>query len=62
MIEITREKLLPKGRTRCGFNVVDEATGEHIIAVILHRDRVMTDGDFFQMQNWFWNVIGATPA
>lgn len=57
-LELTREKLLPKGRYRCGFNVVDEATGEHIIAVILHRDHVMTDGDFMQMQNWFWTVIG----
>jgi len=57
-LELTREKLLPKGRYRCGFNVVDEASGEHIIAVILHRDHVMTDGDFMQMQNWFWTVIG----
>jgi hypothetical protein len=57
-LELTKEKLLPKGRYRAGFNVVDEATGEHIIAVILYRDQVMTDGDFLQMQNWFWNVIG----
>jgi hypothetical protein len=57
-LELTKEKLLPKGRYRCGFNVVDEASGEHIIAVILHRDHQMTDGDFMQMQNWFWTVIG----
>lgn len=52
------EKILPKAKYRLGFNVVDEATGEHIVRLILDRTREMADGDFMQMQNWFWCVIG----
>jgi len=52
------EKILPKAKYRLGFNVVDEATGEHIVRLILDRSREMADGDFMQMQNWFWCTIG----
>lgn len=52
------EKILPKAKYRLGFNVVDEATGEHIVRLILDRTREMADGDFMQMQNWFWCTIG----
>lgn len=52
------DKILPKAKYRLGFNVVDEATGEHIVRLILDRTREMADGDFMQMQNWFWCVIG----
>jgi hypothetical protein len=52
------EKILPKAKYRLGFNVVDEGTGEHIIRLLLDRTREMADGDFMQMQNWFWCTIG----
>jgi hypothetical protein len=52
------EKILPKARYHLGFNVVDEATGEHIIRLILDRTKEMADGDFLQLQNFFWVTIG----
>lgn len=52
------EKILPKARYHLGFNVVDEATGEHIVRLILDRTREMADGDFMQLQNFFWTTIG----
>jgi hypothetical protein len=52
------EKLLPKAKYHLGFNVVDEATGEHIVRLTLDRTREMADGDFMQLQNFFWTTIG----
>lgn len=52
------EKILPKAKYHLGFNVVDEATGEHIVRLVLDRTREMADGDFMQLQNFFWTVIG----
>lgn len=52
------EKILPKAKYHLGFNVVDEATGEHIIRLVLDRTREMADGDFLQLQNFFWTTIG----
>lgn len=52
------EKILPKAKYHLGFNVVDESTGEHIIRLVLDRTREMADGDFLQMQNFFWSTIG----
>ena len=55
---VSPEVLLPKARYHLSFNIVDEPTGEHIVRVTLARDRLMTDGDFLQMQNFFWCTIG----
>jgi len=52
------EKVLPKARYKLGFNVVDESSGEHIIRLTLDRTREMADGDFMQLQNFFWTTIG----
>jgi hypothetical protein len=52
------EKILPKAKYHLGFNVVDEATGEHIIRLVLDRTTQMADGDFLQLQNFFWTTIG----
>ena len=60
--EYTQQITLPRARYRVGFNVVDEATGKRIINLELERDRMMTDGDFLQMQNFFWNTIGRAVA
>lgn len=60
--EYTQQITLPRARYRVGFNVVDEVTGKRIINLELERDRMMTDGDFLQMQNFFWNTIGRAVA
>lgn len=52
------EKILPKAKYHLGFNVVDESTGEHIVRLVLDRTREMADGDFLQLQNFFWTTIG----
>lgn len=52
------EKVLPKARYHLGFNVVDESSGEHIVRLTLDRTREMADGDFLQLQNFFWTTIG----
>lgn len=52
------EKVLPKAKYKLGFNVVDESTGEHIVRLKLDRTREMVDGDFTQLQNFFWTTIG----
>lgn len=52
------ETFLPKAKYHLGFNVVDEANGEHIIRLVLDRLPEMADGDFLQLQNFFWTVIG----
>jgi hypothetical protein len=57
-VEVSPEKLLPKAKYRLGFDVYDETTGEKIIKLLLSRDEQMTDGDFLQMQNFFWCTVG----
>lgn len=57
-ILISPYKILPRAKYKLAFNVVDEATGEHIVRVSLDRSREMADGDFLQMQNFFWVTIG----
>jgi hypothetical protein len=52
------EKILPKAKFKLAFNVVDEPTGEHIIRLVLDRTREMADGDFMQLQNFFWCTVG----
>ena len=61
-VDAAQHITLPRARYRAGFNVVDETTGKQIINLELERDRMMTDGDFMQMQNFFWNVIGRAVA
>jgi len=56
--EITQQITLPRAKSRVGFNVVDEVTGKRIVYLELERDRMMTDGDFLQLQNFFWTTIG----
>jgi len=58
VVEASPEKFLPKAQYRLGFNVVDEQTGERIIKLMLTRGSQMTDGDFMQMQNFFWCTVG----
>lgn len=55
---VSPERILPKAKYRLGFDVTDEATGEHVIRLILDRTREMEDGDFLQLQNFFWSTIG----
>jgi len=38
--------------------VVDESSGQHIIRLTLDRTREMADGDFMQLQNFFWTTVG----
>jgi len=52
------EMLLPKAHYHLNFNVVDEPTGEHIVRISLDRTREMADGDFLQLQNFFWVTVG----
>lgn len=52
------DKILPRAKYKLGFNVVDETTGDHIIRLTLDRSREMADGDFLQLQNFFWTTIG----
>lgn len=60
--DYTQQITLPRAKYRVGFNVVDEISGKRIINLELERDRMMTDGDFLQMQNFFWNTIGRAVA
>lgn len=57
-ILLSPEKALPKATYKLGFNIVDEASGEHIVRLTLDRERNMTDGDFMQLQNFFWVTVG----
>jgi hypothetical protein len=57
-VDMTPEDLLPKARYCAGINIMDEVTGERIVKLLLYRSEMMTDGDFLQMQNWFWSTIG----
>jgi hypothetical protein len=55
---VSPEKVLPKAKYHLGLNIMDEATGRHIVRLVLDRTREMADGDFLQMQNFFWTTIG----
>jgi hypothetical protein len=57
-LEMSPEQMLPKANYKLGFNIVDEVSGERIVQLLLERDRQMTDGDFLQMQNFFWCTVG----
>jgi hypothetical protein len=57
-IQATPELMVPKATYKLAFNVVDEPTGEHIIRLTLDRSREMADGDFLQLQNFFWVTVG----
>lgn len=50
--------LLPKATYRSGLRVIDETTGQHLITLLLERTKLMTDGDWLQMQNFLWTVLG----
>jgi hypothetical protein len=52
------EVLLPKAKHLLSFNVVDEMTHTHIVRLVLERTKEMEDGDFLQLQNFFWTTIG----
>lgn len=52
------EILLPKAKFHLCLNVVDEVSGEHIVRLTLDRTQEMEDGDFLQLQNFFWSTIG----
>lgn len=58
IVEASPEKFLPKAQYRLGFNVVDEQTGERVVRLLLSKGAQMTDGDFMQMQNFFWCTVG----
>src|SRR5512137_2203087 len=57
-LTISPEKILPKAKYKLAFNVVDEPTGDHIIRLVLDRTKEMADGDFMQLQNFFWVTVG----
>ena len=52
------QRIVPRATYRSGLRVVDETNGQHIITLILERDRMMTDGDWLQMQNFLWATLG----
>ncbi len=55
---ISPEMLLPKATYRLCLDVTDEANKEHIVRLTLDRTHEMADGDFLQLQNFFWSTIG----
>lgn len=57
-LDANPERILPRARYKLGFNVVDEVSSERIVRLTLSRKSEMTDGDFLQMQNFFWVTIG----
>jgi len=57
-IEMNLEQLLPRAVYRMGLNIVDETKGQRICSLILRRTPEMADGDFLQLQNFFWVTIG----
>ena len=61
-MDLSPESLLPKAKYKLGFTVVDEPTGKTICRIQLNRQNDMTDGDFLQMQNFFWTTIGRAIA
>jgi hypothetical protein len=59
-VSMSPEKLVPKAAYHLGFQVYDESKQppEKVIKLVLHRAPDMTDGDFYQMQNFFWCTVG----
>lgn len=57
-VSMTPEVLLPKAQYHAGIRIVDEATGKQVISLVLRRTREMSEGDFSQLQNFFWSTIG----
>ena len=52
------QRIIPRATYRSGLRVVDETNGQHIFTLILEREKMMTDGDWLQMQNFLWAVLG----
>jgi len=52
------EKFLPAAKYHYGLNIYDGATRTLICRLVMDRGREMTDGDFMQMQDFFWATIG----
>lgn len=52
------QNIIPRATYRSGLRIFDEVTKEHIVTLILERDRMMTDGDWLQMQNFLWANLG----
>lgn len=52
------QNIIPRATYRSGLRIFDEVTKEHIVTLILERDRLMTDGDWLQMQNFLWANLG----
>lgn len=57
-IDTSPEKMIPNAAYHLGFQVWDQTTRELIVKIVLNRTPDMTDGDFLQMQNFFWVTIG----
>lgn len=59
-VSMSPERLVPKAAYHLGFQVYDETKKppEKVIKLVLHRTPDMTDGDFYQMQNFFWVTVG----
>lgn len=55
---VSPDILLPKAKAHLCLNIVNEVTGEHIVRLTLNRTQEMADGDFLQLQNFFWSTIG----
>jgi len=56
--EDVTQNIIPRATYRSGLRIFDEVTREHIVTLILERDRMMTDGDWLQMQNFLWANLG----
>lgn len=52
------QNIIPRAMYRSGLRILDETTKEHIVTLLLERERMMTDGDWLQMQNFLWAAIG----
>jgi hypothetical protein len=57
-VDMNPDVLLPKARYHLGFNIVDEPRAQRICRLILNRTPDMADGDFLQLQNFFWVTVG----
>jgi|WetSurSiteA1Bulk_404760.scaffolds.fasta_scaffold09697_4 hypothetical protein len=54
------QNFIPRGNFRSGLHILDETTKEHIVTLVLDRERSMTNQDWLQLQNFMWAVIGRT--
>jgi len=55
---ISPAPLLPAAKYRYALDIHDGATRGLICRLVMDRGREMTDGDFMQMQDFMWGVIG----